>query len=70
VHDVCWHESNEFEEAVRFFGELLQDAQQETGDERDGDLDTHGVFRPTDEFRDIERLFHQPEEQLDPPRRL
>jgi hypothetical protein len=34
VHDVCWHESNEFEEAVRFFGELLQDAQQETGDER------------------------------------
>jgi hypothetical protein len=51
---------------VRFFGDLLQGAQQKIGDQRHGDLDAHRVFRSSDELRDPERLLHQPEEQLDP----
>jgi hypothetical protein len=55
---------------VRFFGDLLQGAQQKIGDQRHGDLDAHRVFRSSDELRDPERLLHQPEEQLDPPSAL
>jgi hypothetical protein len=70
VHEVGAHESNEFEEAVGFFGDLLQGAQKKKGDQGDGDLDAHGVFRPADEPSDVERLFHQSEDQLDPPAAL
>ena len=70
MHEIGAHESNEREEAVRFFGDLLQREQQKIGDQRHGDLDAHRVLRPSDEFRDPERLLHQTEEQLDLPSAL
>src|SRR3984957_8001466 len=70
VHEIGAHESNEFEEAVGFSGDLLQGAQKKKGDQSDGDLDAHGVFRPSNEPGDLERLFHHAEEQLDPPATL
>jgi hypothetical protein len=44
MHEIGAHESNELEEAVRFFGDLLQREQQKIGDQRHGDLDAHGRF--------------------------
>src|ERR1700722_6948118 len=70
VHQIGAHESNELEEARTVFRDLLQHAQHEMDDEGDGDLDAHGVFRSSDEFRDPQRLLHQPEEQLNPPSAL
>jgi hypothetical protein len=43
VHEIGAHESNEFEEAALFMGQLVQGAQQ-VGDQGDGDLDADGVF--------------------------
>ena len=67
VHEIGAHELNEFEEALRVFGNLLQGAQEKKGDQGDGDLDAQGVFRASDKFGDPERLLHHPEEQFDPP---
>ena len=67
MHEIGAHESNELEEARDVFDDLMQGAQEKKGDQRDRDLDAHGVFRSSDEFRDPERLLHQPEEQLDLP---
>src|SRR5271170_6529880 len=50
MHEIGAHESNQFEEAVFFLGNLLQRAQQEKGDERDGDLNPYGGFRTSEEF--------------------
>jgi len=38
-------ESNEFEETGRISGDLLQGAQEKKSDQRQRDLDAHGVFR-------------------------
>ena len=70
VHEIGAHESNEFEEAAGFFGDLVQGAQQEKGDQSDGDLNARRVFRSSDELRDPKRLLHHSEEQLDPPAAL
>ena len=35
VHEIGAHESNEFEQAVWFFDDLLQGAQKKVGDQRD-----------------------------------
>ena len=44
--------------------------QEEKGDQRDGDLDTHGIFRTAQEVRDPQALLHETEEQFDPPAAL
>ena len=45
MHEVAAHESNEFEEAALFMGQLVQGVQQQVGDQGDGDLDADGVLR-------------------------
>jgi hypothetical protein len=70
MHEIGAHESNKLQKAVSIFGDLLEGAQQKKGDQSDGDLDGDGVFRSSDELRDPERLFHQPEKQLDLPAAL
>ena len=44
VHEVCADEASEVERAAHGVLRRLGQAQQQEGDERDGDLDAHGVF--------------------------
>src|SRR5438067_11661506 len=46
---------------------LMQDAQQQKGDQRDIDLDAHGVFTAAQETADLEVLLEPLEQQLDVP---
>ena len=48
-------------------GDLLQGPQQQISDQRNGDLDAHGVFRAAKELGDLQGLLHHAEEQLDMP---
>src|SRR6202795_132882 len=70
VHQIGAHESSEFEEAVLCFGNVLQLAEQQECDERDGDLNAHGVFGASEEFGDFQGLLHHAEEELDLPAAL
>ena len=55
VHRIGAHESNQFEEAVVCLSDLLQEPQQQESDQRDGDLDAHGIAGAPDEFADFGR---------------
>src|SRR5260370_12898623 len=48
-------------------GGVMQDAQQHKGDQRDVDLDAHGVFTAAEEAADFEVLLEPFEQQLDGP---
>ena len=48
-------------------GGLMQDAQQQESDQRDIDLDAHGVFAAAEKAADLEVLFQPFEQQLDLP---
>src|SRR5438876_7121288 len=67
MHQVGAHESDEFEEAVLDFGNLSQHLQKQVSDQRDCDLDAHGILGTPDEVADLQRLLHQAEEQLNLP---
>ena len=45
MHEIGAHESNQLQEAASVFADLLQGAQKKKGDQGDGDLDAHRVFR-------------------------
>ena len=45
-------------------------AQQQKGDQRDRDLNAHGVLGTAEELGDFQRLLHHPEEQFDLPAAL
>src|SRR3990167_8635418 len=67
VHDVCADESCEGEWAEGYLAGVLDEAQQQVGDQGAGDLDTDGVLRSADEVLDLQGLFDPAEEQLDGP---
>ena len=48
-------------------GGLMQDAQQHKGDQRDIDLDAHGVFAAAEEAADFEVLLEPFEQEFDGP---
>ena len=45
----------------------LRKAQQQKGNQRDGNLNPHGILRPAEEVSDIQHLLHPTEEQLNRP---
>jgi hypothetical protein len=61
--------SEEQRDAVleRAGGGVMQDAQQQEGDQRNIDLDAHGVFTAAQEAADLEILLEPLEQQLDVP---
>ena len=48
-------------------GGLMQDAQQQERDQRDIDLDAHGIFAAAEKAADLEVLLQPFEQQLDLP---
>ena len=65
MHEIGAHESNQLEEAVVCFRDLLQRAQQQEGDQRDGELGAHGVLGAAEEFGDLQRLLQRLEQLND-----
>src|SRR5215208_7283622 len=56
VHEVGSDEAGEGEWAFDSFGGGVSEAQQQEGDEGDGDLDAHGIFGSPEEVADLEGL--------------
>ena len=67
MHEVGAHQPGEGERALNGGPRGLGEAQQQKGDEDDGDLDAHGVLGGTEEAADLQRLLDLAEEQLDLP---
>ena len=67
VHEVGADQSGEGERAVDGSLSGLGQAQQQEGDEGDGDLDAHGVLTGAEEVADLQGLLDPAEEQLDSP---
>src|ERR1700722_17679230 len=70
LHQVDAHEASEGERAGDGFLRGLRQAQQEEGDERDGDLGAYGVVRGAQEAGDLKGLLDPAKEQLDRPAAL
>src|ERR1700693_1364081 len=70
MHEVSAHESNEFEEAVFGLRYLLQEVQEQKGDQGYGDLNANGILGTADEVGDLQGLLHGAEEQLNLPATL
>src|SRR6516225_8555774 len=70
VHQICAHEAGEDERAGDRVLRGLGHAQQQKGDQSDGDLDAHGVFAGAEKAADLEGLLDPAEEQLDRPAAL
>ena len=70
VHQIGAHQAREGEWAGNCVLRGLGQAQQQKGDQRDGDLDAHGVFAGAEKAADLEGLLDPAEEQLDAQRRL
>ena len=67
MHEIDAHQSGEGERALDKALSRLCQAQQQEGDQRDGDLDADGVFGSSEEARDLECLLDPAKEQLDCP---
>ena len=67
VHEVGAHEAGEGERGYDGFLRGLGEAEEQIGDQGDGDLDAHGIFADAEEVLDLEVLLDPPEEQLDGP---
>src|SRR5690349_21206430 len=67
VHKVCPYESGKGERAFDQPMRGLSEAQQKERDQRDDDLDAHGVLGGAEEVVDLEVLLHPAKEQLDGP---
>src|SRR5215208_5521738 len=65
VHQIGADEAGEGERARDRLLCRLGDAQQQEGDQGDGDLDPHGVFAGAEKVADFEGLLDPAEEQLD-----
>src|SRR5882757_8763703 len=63
LHQVGPDEAREGEEARHGGLQGVGHAQQEVGDESDGDLDADGVLAGAQELADLQRLFDPAEEQ-------
>ena len=67
VHQVGANQSGEGERALDGFLIGLGEAEQQEGDQGDGDLDAHGVLAGSETVADLESLLDPSEEQLDRP---
>src|SRR5690606_8318850 len=67
VHEVGAHETGEGQRTFHPLLIALCQAQQQEGDERNGDLDPYGVLAGAEEVADSQRLLDPPEEQFDSP---
>src|SRR5260221_6599245 len=67
MHQIEAHQAGKGERAESAFLRGLGEAQQEEGDEGDGDLNAHGIFAGADELSDLQRLLDPAEEELDGP---
>src|SRR5260221_10410878 len=56
MHQIEAHQAGKGERAESAFLRGLGEAQQEEGDEGDGDLNAHGIFAGADELSDLQRL--------------
>jgi len=70
VHQVGAYEAGEMQRADDGFLGGLRQAQQQKGDQRDGDLDFDGIFAGAEEAGDPQGLLDPTEEQLDGPAAL
>src|SRR5262245_51242873 len=67
MHEVGAYETSEVERAMDDVLGLLSHAQDEKGDQRDSDLNAHGVFGCANEALDSQYLLDPAKEQLDFP---
>ena len=70
VHEVGADQSGVGERREGDLVGVLDEAQEQVGDEGAGDLDADGVFGAADEVADAEGLFDPSEEELDGPATL
>jgi hypothetical protein len=70
MHQIGAHEPGEGEWAGDRVLRCLSHAQQQKGDQGDGDLDAHGVFAGAEKAADLEALLDPAEEQFDRPAAL
>jgi hypothetical protein len=70
VHQVDANQAGEGERAGDAFLPGLGEAEQQKGDQRDGDLEANGVFADAEKAGDFEDLLDPAEEQLDRPAAL
>src|SRR5215216_74544 len=67
MHQVGAYESSGLEQGLFFLRHLVQHAQQQESDQRDGDLNANGIFGTADKMGDFQGLLHHTEEQFDLP---
>src|SRR5580700_2324165 len=67
MHQIGADQSGEDERAVDDVLCRLGEAEQQKGNQRDGDLDAHGIFRGAEKAANFEHLLDPAEEQLDRP---
>jgi hypothetical protein len=67
MHQIGADQSGEDERAVDGVLFRLGEAEQQKGDQRDGDLDAHGIFGGAEKAANFEGLLDSAEEQLDRP---
>src|SRR6516162_7336815 len=70
MHQIGADQSGEDERTVDGLLRRLGETEQQKGDQRDGDLDAHGIFRGAEKAADFEGLLDPAEEQLDRPASL
>src|SRR5215471_20223573 len=70
VHQIGAHQPDEGERAVNDFLSSLRQAQQQEGDQGDGDLDLDGILAGAKKAGDLEDLLDPAKEQLDCPASL
>ena len=70
VHEVGAHEAGEGEDAGDRLLRGVRHAQQQIGDQGDGDLGSHGILASAEEAADLQGLLDPAEEQLDLPAHL
>ena len=70
MHKVRAYESRGLEQGLIILRHLSQQAQQQKGDQRDGDLNPHGILGAADEMGDFQGLLQNAEEQFDLPSSL
>ena len=67
MHEVCRDEAREGKQTWNGMLQSMRHAQQQEGNQRDGDLNPHGVLGGTENVAEFEGMFDLTEEQLDLP---
>src|SRR5205085_5582587 len=70
MHDVGADQPGEGQWAEADLAGVLDETQEEVGDQGAGDLDAHGVLGAADEVGDLQGLLDPPEEEFDGPAAL